>query len=167
MTEFPTALNEVINRSFQGKKAELARAVDMDVSVISKLCSSKMDPSTDRLDKLCGPLTPFDRRQLLIAASRDKVPERFQDEIFGEKNSASDLLRSNLSPDLAKVISYFEQSAMRDESTASFLRHMGKMSGVLTREEIDQAPILQAADEEADASSKRKGKDKRRTHDEA
>lgn len=71
-----------------------------------------------------------DRKQLLLAAARDRVPVQFQEEIFGDEDPASQILRGKLSPDLAAVIRYLESTAMTDDLTASYLRRIGAWVGI-------------------------------------
>jgi transcriptional regulator with XRE-family HTH domain len=130
MSHFSTALTDIVERSFNGKWAELSRASGLDASIISRLAAGKFEPTIDRLAEIAKSLSRGDRKQLLIAAARDRVPADFQDEIFGDEDAASQLLRAKLSPDLAAVIRFLEGNAMTDEATGAYLRKIGEWVGI-------------------------------------
>ena len=125
MSHFSTALTEIVERSFAGKWAELSRSCGLDASIISRLAAGKFEPTVERLGEIAGAMSRPDRKQLLIAAARDRVPNQFQSEIFADEDPASQILRAKLSPDISAVIRYLESNAMSDESTAAYLRKIG------------------------------------------
>jgi transcriptional regulator with XRE-family HTH domain len=129
-TQFQIALNEVVIRSFAGNASSIARACQVPPSTISRLLSGKFEPTCETLETLAEVLNPDDRRQILLAAARDRIPSSFRSEIFGDEDPASQLLRAKLSPDLASVIRYLEASAMSDEVTAAYLRRIGRWVGL-------------------------------------
>lgn len=131
MSNFSNTLTEIVKRSFEGKWAKLAEKSGVDPSVISRLGAGKFEPTTERLQMICEALHRNDCKQLLIAAARDRIPEKFQSEIFGDEDPASQLLRSRLSPDLAAVIRYLESTAMGDPLTANYLRRIGEWVGII------------------------------------
>ncbi len=124
MSHFSTALTEIVERSFESKWADLARRSGVDSSVISRFAAGKITPSIDGLGSLAAAMNRHDRKQLFLAAARDRIPPAYQDEIFGDEDPASQLLRAKLSPDLAAVIRYLESNAMSDELTATYLRRI-------------------------------------------
>ena len=147
MSHFSTALTEIVERSFGGKWAELSRTSNVDASVISRLAAGKFEPTLDRLELICAAMNRHDRKQLLIAAARDRIPTAYQDDLFGDEDPASQLIRAKLSPDLAAVIRYLESNAMTDDLTASYLRRIGEWVGI-----VDPAPAfgdLKVAEDEA------------------
>lgn len=141
MKHFPTALQEITDRSFDGKWANLSRASGVDASVISRFAADKIAPSLEVLEQLANAMHRHDRRQLLLSAARDRVPTSFQEDIFGDEDPASMLIRSKLSPDLAMIIRYLESNAMADQETAAYLRRLGSW---IFRED---KPILKVAEE--------------------
>jgi transcriptional regulator with XRE-family HTH domain len=130
MSHFSNALTEIVKHSFDSKWASLATKCSVDPSVISRLGAGKFEPTLDRLEQICTALNRHDRKQLLMASARDRVPAIYQDELFGDEDPASQLLRAKLSPDLAAVIRYLESNAMADELTASYLRRIGQWVGL-------------------------------------
>ena len=132
MSHFSTALQEIITRSFEGNASNLGRATQLASSTVSRLLSGKFEPTLENLGNFGRSLTRTDRKQLLIAAARDRVPTEFQDELFGDEDPAAQLIRAKLSPDLAAVIRYLESSAMNDETTAQYLRKIGEWVGITT-----------------------------------
>lgn len=126
MSHFSTALTEIVNHSFSEKWSELATKCSVDPSVISRLGAGKFEPTLERLQTICSALNRHDRKQLLMAAARDRIPAMYQDELFGDEDPASQLLRAKLSPDLAAIIRYLESNAMADEGTANYLRRLGE-----------------------------------------
>lgn len=135
MSNFSTALTEIVNRSFEGKWASLASKCGIDPSVISRLGAGKFEPTTERLGIICSALARHDLKQLLLAAARDRIPTIYQEEIFGQEDAVSSLVRANLSPDLALIIRYLETTAMTDELTASYLRRIGDWVGITSNNE--------------------------------
>ncbi len=134
MSHFSNALTEIVKHSFDGKWATLAAKCGVDPSVISRLGAGKFEPTLDRLETICSSLNRHDRKQLLMASARDRVPAIYQDELFGDEDPASQLLRAKLSPDLAAVIRYLESNAMADEGTAAYLRRIGQWVGLCGNE---------------------------------
>lgn len=130
MKHFATALSEIIDRAYNGNRSQLAKLVEVSPSTIGRFCSGDVEPTLERVDAIAQSLSRADRKQLLMAAARDRVPLRFQDEIFGDEDPASQLLRAKLSPDLAAVIRYLESTAMTDDLTASYLRRIGEWIGL-------------------------------------
>lgn len=130
MSHFSTALKEIITRSFEGNASNLTRATSLASSTVSRLLSGTFEPSIDNLEHIAKHLSRTDRKQLLLAAARDRVPDQFQDEIFGDEDLASQFLRAKLSPDLAAVIRYLESNAMADQLTGDYLRRIGTWVGI-------------------------------------
>lgn len=139
MSNFSNALTEIVERAFEGKWAELARKCGVDPSVISRLAAGKHEPTLERLDLICKALNRHDRKQLLLASARDRVPTDYQDEIFGDEDPASQLIRAKLSPELAAVIRHLESDAMKDPLTASYLRRIGCWIGILNAADVANA----------------------------
>lgn len=132
MKHFATALTEIIERAFNGNRSTLAKASTVSPSTIGRFCTGEVEPTLDRLEALCKCLGRHDRKQLLMAAARDRIPTIYQDELFGDEDPASQLIRAKLSPDLAAVIRYLESTAMQDDLTASYLRRIGEWVGLGT-----------------------------------
>lgn len=132
MKHFSTALTEIIDRAFSGNRSTLAKASSVSPSTIGRFCAGEVEPTLDRLEAICKSLGRHDRKQLLMAAARDRIPLAYQDELFGDEDPASQLIRAKLSPDLAAVIRYLESTAMQDDLTASYLRRIGDWVGLGT-----------------------------------
>jgi transcriptional regulator with XRE-family HTH domain len=132
MSHLSTALSEIIARSYSGNASEFARATGVSSPNISRIRDGKFEPTLTILEALARNLHRHDRKQLLLAAARDRVPTAFQDEVFGDEDPASQLIRARLSPDLAAVIRYLESTVMNDETTAMYLRKIGEWVGILT-----------------------------------
>lgn len=131
MKHFATALTDIISRCFDGNRSTLAKLAKVSPSTIARFCSGDVEPTLDRLEDICRVLNRHDRRLLLMAASRDRIPAEYQDEVFGDEDPASQVIRAKLPPDLAAVIRYLEGDAMKDAQTASYLRRIGCWVGIL------------------------------------
>ena len=133
MKEFPRALEEVILKEFAGNRASLARAAQMDRSVITKLLSGDTSPTQARLEALCEVLEPPARRSVLLAAARDLIPSRYKEEVSrSEFGHVSDMLRGALPSDVKAVLDYLERDALENPETVAFLRRISKMIGLET-----------------------------------
>lgn len=130
MKNFGMALSEIVERRYRGNRSALAKLINVSPSTIYRFCSGEMEPAMDSLEALCDQLPPEERKRLLVAAARDRIPSAYQDELFGSDEPAPSLFRARLSPDLAAVIRYLEGAAMKDESTAAYLRKIGEWVGL-------------------------------------
>ena len=131
MKEFPRALEDIIATNYDGNRSSLARAANMDRSVITKLIAGDTSPTQGRLESFCLVLELTDRRSLLLAAARDLIPEPFKEEVWHASfGHVSDMLRGALAPDVKVVLDYLERDALENQETVAFLRRIGKMIGI-------------------------------------
>jgi len=128
-TYFSRALNEILNQSYAGNKAALAKDSGIDRAVISILAKPGIAPSTTRLEAIAKALSKEDRVRLLLAAARDVIPPVYQSEVLED---GSTLRKSRLSDDLASVICFLEEEAHTDPETAALLRSIGRWTGVIS-----------------------------------
>ena len=148
-----TTLKEIIVRSFDGNRSKFSKLCGVSHVTIGRFCHGEVSPTLEKLTEICSHLKSPDRKRLLLAAARDRVPEIYQDEIFGSVDQASDMIRASLSPDLAAVISYLEKGAMNDPSTAEYLRRIGKWVGLIQEQETQ---ALKVAEDETPYGTKKK-----------
>ena len=135
MKEFPRALEDIISTKFAGNRASLARAADLDRSVVTKLIAGDTSPTQARLESLCSVLESPDRRSLLLAAARDLIPQAYKEEVWhAQFGHVSDMLRGALAPDVKAVLDYLERDALENQETVSFLRRIGKMIGISSQD---------------------------------
>lgn len=146
-TNTAQALQEIISRNFEGKDVRFAKKCGLSHATIGRICDGKIAPTLESLDKMCEVIPRHERKVLLMAAARDRIPEKYQSELFGDTDPASEMLRAKLSPDLAAVIRYLESTAMSDPSTADYLRRIGKWVGIIENKETN---TQKAASNEAD-----------------
>jgi len=162
MKHFATALTEIINRCFEGNRSTLAKKSGVSPSTIARFCSGEVEPTLDRLEAISAQLPRLDRKQLLLAAARDRVPDEYQHEIFGDGDAASEFVRAKLSPDLAAVIRYLENNALQDPLTASYLRRIGDWVGISSSAKIqplpERFPSARVAEEPTSYKAKPAGK---------
>lgn len=130
MSEFSTALNEVLSHSYNGNKASLSRASNVDASVISKLASGNLEPSMDRLEAIAKVVTPPNRKLLLLAVARDKIPAPYRDEVLA---GTGELNKPPLPNDLRAILDYLEADCLRSESTREYLRRLATWIDILPK----------------------------------
>lgn len=130
MSEFSTALTEIIERSYEGNSMKLSRASSVPSSALTRLTKASLSPSTARLEELSKALNRHDRRQLLLAAARDRIPEQYQAEVFDAKGTSTAMSKGKLPNDIEAIISWLQMDALRDEETRVFIRKIGKWIGI-------------------------------------
>lgn len=136
-TNTGNALQEIINRNFEGKHVRFSDKCGLSHVSIGRICDGKISPTLDSLEKMCRVLPRQERKILLLAAARDRIPAEYQTELFGDTDIASEILRANLPADLAAVIRYLESAALNDPTTASYLRRIGQWAGVIDAKQDD------------------------------
>ncbi len=134
MNHFGLALSELVARRYNGNRSALAKEIRSSPSTIGRFCSGEVEPTLDRLEAICRQCDEAERRVLLLAAARDRIPAAYQKEIFTDGNPEAERLRAGLPEDLAAVIRYLENSALNDPGTASYLRKIGEWVGISRRE---------------------------------
>lgn len=146
-THLATALTEIIERSFDGNRTEFSKKCGVVYTTIHRICAGDVAPTLDKLNDICQVLNLSDRKQLLLAAARDRIPAQYQAEIFGPEERATNMIRAKLAPDLSAVIRYLEDNAMSDPLTADYLRRIGKWVGI-TGEQTPSINYITALKEE-------------------
>gem|GEM_PF-6507398 len=141
-----TALQGIIKRNFGGKRVRFSSKCCLSHVTVGRICEGKIAPTLESLDKMCAVIPRPERKILLLAAARDRIPDQYEAELFGDSDMASEILRAKLPPDLAAVIRYLESTALSDPMTAEYLRRIGTWVGIIPKAE--EQTLRAATDEE-------------------
>lgn len=142
-TNFSITLTEIIRLNYKGDKVKFSKLCKVSYTTIYRLCNGETEPSMEKLETICGIVHRLDRRNLLLAAARDRIPVKYQQDVYGDADASSEIIRAKLPKDLAAVIRYLESSALTDPQTAEYLRRIGTWVGIIE----DSEHIPRAAEE--------------------
>ncbi len=154
MSQFSTALTQVLDRSFDGKQMAMAAQAGMQTSDISRLVREDAPLTAQKLEKLLGACVALADRTLLIhAAVRDFVGDTEYMNRFAptEEVSKAGLTESlggpvfkslfPLSPRAEQVLRYIINRAGHDNDLSKILELMGNF--------LELPPPIPGADVEA------------------
>lgn len=146
MSYFSTTLQEVLQRTYDGKQTALASSSGLEQSEISRLLRENSPCTAAKLAKLCdAPDMPLDdQRTLCVAAIHDLLPPRLWQILFEGEKSLAEQLRDSQGfhyvgthklpayPD--QVLRYLLENAQHDPDVTKALELLGKFMEIKAKD---------------------------------
>ena len=118
MSHYSQALQQVLERNFDGEQAQLARAAGISQSILSRHCNDQKQPDRETLLKLCQVLDDQDKSNIVIAFLKDLCPDNLLNKIIiTTKDDTAGLVMRDTSP--------FEEVLLKfDPTTRKAIEHL-------------------------------------------